>query len=93
MGALTIGVSFDGAESHKRFKKKHGLEMPLAIDDGKVAEAFGVAVRAFGKMKVHSRDTIVIGADGKILAVGRSVNPVKSVDEVLAVLVKAAKKK
>jgi peroxiredoxin Q/BCP len=81
-----VGVSFDSAESHKKFREKNHFKFALATDDGSVADAFGVQVRGMGPVKLHARDTIVIGADGKIRAVLRSVDPEKSVDDVLAAL-------
>jgi peroxiredoxin Q/BCP len=85
-GALVVGISFDGAESHKVFRAKYKLDFALATDDGSVAEAFGVKVKDVLGAKYHARDTVVIGADGKIRAILRGVDPVKSVDEVLAAL-------
>jgi peroxiredoxin Q/BCP len=85
-GALVIGVSFDDAASHKRFREKHGLPFALATDDGKVAAAYGVTVRGLGIVKFHARDTFVIGADMTLKAVLRGVDPVMSVDEVLKAL-------
>src|SRR5437762_1663821 len=38
-----IGVSFDTADSHKKFIAKHNLNFPLLADtDGKIADAYGV---------------------------------------------------
>ena len=42
-GAVVLGVSPDGVESHRKFKEKHGLDFPLLADeDHRVAEAYGV---------------------------------------------------
>jgi peroxiredoxin len=68
------------------FRAKYKLDFALATDDGSVAEAFGVKVKDVLGAKYHARDTVVIGADGKIRAILRGVDPVKSVDEVLAAL-------
>jgi peroxiredoxin Q/BCP len=88
-GATVVGVSFDGAEKHAKFKKKYEIPFKLATDEGgKVAEAFGVKVRGAGPLKFHARDTIVIGKDARILAVLRGVDPVEHVGEVLKVLAK-----
>src|SRR2546423_1767133 len=38
-----VGVSFDNADSHKKFIAKHNLNFPLLADtDGKIADAYGV---------------------------------------------------
>ena len=87
-GALVVGVSFDPTESHKKFREKYSFKFPLATDDGKIAAAFGVAVRGVAPKRYHARDTIVIDAAGKVLAVFRGVDPVKGVDDVLAALAK-----
>ena len=37
-----FGISPQGAESHKRFAAKHGLNFPLLVDEGtEVARAYG----------------------------------------------------
>jgi thioredoxin-dependent peroxiredoxin len=42
-GAVVIGVSAQGEESHRRFAEKHRLPFPLLSDeDGSLAAAFGV---------------------------------------------------
>jgi peroxiredoxin Q/BCP len=87
-GAIVIGVSFDGAEEHKKFREKYGFAFALATDDGGLAKAFGVEVRERGGARYHARDTFVIGADGKLRAILRGVDPVTSVDDVLGVLAK-----
>jgi len=82
-GALVVGVSFDDAASHKRFREKFKLAFALATDDGSLAKALGVTVRGIGPIKFHARDTIVVSADMKVVAVLRGVDPVESVEEVL----------
>lgn len=40
---MVIGVSPDSLESHRKFKKKHGLPYRLLSDDGhRLADAFGI---------------------------------------------------
>jgi peroxiredoxin Q/BCP len=86
-GATVVGISFDGAASHARFKEKHAIPFKLATDaKGEIAAAFGVAVRGFWPVTLHARDTIVIGRDGRLLAVLRGVSPIAHVDEVLRAL-------
>lgn len=60
-----VGVSFDDAESHRKFRKDHGLNFTLLADtDGKIADAFGARKEA-GK-NISRRVSFLIGKDGKI---------------------------
>lgn len=66
-----LGVSPQGAESHKRFAAKHGINFPLLVDaDTKVAKAYG-AYKETGDewdgipLKIN-RSTFVIDENGKI---------------------------
>ena len=68
-----IGVSFDSAESHKKFIADHELNFRLLADtDGKIADAYGVQV--VGR-KMARRVSFLIGLDGKIVHVTDSGNP------------------
>jgi peroxiredoxin Q/BCP len=72
-GAVVLGVSTDDAESHRRFREKHGLPFPLLVDEGaKVATRYG----AWGEKVLYGRTSIgmtratfVIGPDGKLTKV------------------------
>jgi peroxiredoxin Q/BCP len=86
LGAIVVGVSFDDATSHQAFREKHSLPFRLATDDGTLAKAFGVGLNEWNGGEYHARDTIVVGADGKVLAVIRNSDPVASVDQVIAAL-------
>jgi peroxiredoxin Q/BCP len=66
-----LGVSPQGAESHKRFAAKHGLNFPLLVDEQTaVARAYG-AFKDTGQtyegipLKIK-RSTFVINENGKI---------------------------
>src|SRR4051812_14222086 len=60
-----VGVSFDSADSHKKFIAKHNLNFPLLADtDGKIADAYGVR-RGEGK-NMARRASFLIAKDGKI---------------------------
>ena len=60
-----IGVSFDSADSHKKFIAKHNLNFPLLADtDGKIADAYGVR-RGEGK-NMARRASFLIDKNGKI---------------------------
>ncbi len=68
LGAKIVGVSPDGAESHARFVKKHGLPFTLLADTDKTAcEAYGVwkEKSMYGKKYMGvERTTFVIDARG-----------------------------
>ncbi len=66
-----LGVSPQGAASHKRFAAKHGINFPLLVDsDTAVANAYG-AYKDTGeewngeRLKIK-RSTFVIDENGKI---------------------------
>jgi len=68
-----IGVSFDSAESHKKFIADNRLNFRLLADpDGKIVDAYGVQV--VGR-KMARRVSFLIGLDGKIVHVTDSGNP------------------
>lgn len=60
-----IGVSFDSADSHREFIKKHDLNFTLIADtDGKIADTFGA--RMGPDRNIARRVTFLIGLDGNI---------------------------
>ncbi len=69
-GAVVLGVSPDGSESHQKFIGKYRLPFTLLCDpDKKVMTAYG----AFGEKMMYGkkttgviRSTVWIGADGKV---------------------------
>jgi peroxiredoxin Q/BCP len=71
LGVVVLGVSGDGAESHKKFVAKYKLPFPLLSDpDRKVMKKYG----AFGEKMMYGkktqgviRSTVLIGKDGKVL--------------------------
>ncbi|NWF74766.1 MAG: thioredoxin-dependent thiol peroxidase [Nitrospirae bacterium] len=89
-GAVILGVSFDGRESHQKFIKKFTLPFTLLSDEDKVA------AKAYGVYKEKSmygrkywgieRSTFVIDQAGKLKAIFRKVKVNSHVDEVLAAL-------
>ena len=79
-GVVLIGVSTDNEESHKAFKKHHELPFHLVSDpSGTIAKAYGVPNHG----GFLSRQTFVIGADGKLKKVYRSVDVTKHAGEIL----------
>lgn len=89
-GVVVLGVSPDGAGSHRRFKEKYGLTFPLLADeDHALAEAYGAWVeksRYGRKSWGTARMTFLIGPDGRVEHVWEKVNPEGHAGEVLAVL-------
>jgi thioredoxin-dependent peroxiredoxin len=89
-GAVVLGVSPDGVESHVRFK--HDLDLPftlLADPDHAVSEAYGVwqEKSRYGRTYLGIvRSTFVIDGDGTVVRAMRNVKPATHADDVLAVL-------
>ena len=89
-GAVVLGVSKDGAASHKKFIEKHDLPFSLIADEsGEIVKAYG----AWGEKSMYGkkymgilRITYIIGADGRIAAVFPKVKPATHAVEVLAAL-------
>jgi thioredoxin-dependent peroxiredoxin len=89
-GAVVLGVSLDGQESHQKFIKKFDLPFPLLSDEeAAVSKAYGCykEKNMYGrKYWGIERSTFVIDQDGKLKAIFRKVKVESHVDEVLAVL-------
>lgn len=80
-GIEVFGVSTQDAASHQLFIEKYKLPFPLVVDtSGDVARAFEVPM----KNGMASRQSFLIGKDGKIKAVWPQVNPSEHAGEVLA---------
>ncbi len=64
-GIEPMGVNPDDAESHKAFRKEHGLNFDLLVDeDAGVAQAYG-AIKPGGEG--IQRSVVVVGKDGKVI--------------------------
>lgn len=87
-GAMVLGVSPDGVESHQRFKNKKGLEFTLLVDeDHAIAEAYGVwQLKKFmgktywGVVRSH----FIIDEKGKLVDAHVKVSPKDSVEKAVA---------
>lgn len=70
-GYVVLGVSAQGADSHRAFAQKHSLNFPLLVDeDLALAEAYGARPEARpGKNipPVSNRSTFVIDEDGRLV--------------------------
>lgn len=95
LGAEVLGVSRDSPESHRRFAEKNGLKVKLLSDsDHKVMDAYGVWAlkKMYGKEGYGVvRSTFLIGSDGHIAHIWRSVKVKGHVEAVVKTL-EAAKK-
>jgi len=68
-----IGVSFDSAESHKKFAEQYQLPFTLLADtDGRIADAYGMHMD--GK-EMAKRVSFLIGLDGKVVHVTDAGKP------------------
>ncbi len=75
-----LGVSLQDAASHQAFIEQHELPFDLVVDtEGKVARAFGVPTSG----EYASRQTFLIGADGKVKQRWLHVDPGKHSKELL----------
>jgi len=88
LDAIVLGVSKDSPETHRKFKKKEGLQFPLLSDEeGKVCEAYGVwqEKSLYGrKFMGIVRSTFVIGPDQKMRKLFSKVKVNGHVDEIIA---------
>ncbi len=91
LGAVVLGVSPDGAESHREFMRKYDLPFTLLSDpDRTVMEKYGAYGEKvmYGKKTVGViRSTVWIGPDGKVVKHWRRVaDAAKHPEQVLAAL-------
>jgi peroxiredoxin Q/BCP len=87
-GATVLGISKDSVKKHDKFRDKYGLGIALLSDEGSdVCERYGVWVEKsmYGKTYFGiERATFLIGADGRIARVWRSVKVDGHAADVLA---------
>lgn len=80
-GVVMVGVSTDSDASHNGFVSHHKLPFHLVSDpDGKLAKLFGVPMNG----TFMARQTIVIGADGNVKKIYRTVDVTKHAAEISA---------
>lgn len=88
-GAVILGVSKDGVESHKKFEEKHGLPFPLLADeDLDVITAYDVLRPGKDGKPTKSmiRSTYLIDEDGVIIKAFGGVKPKENADQMLDAL-------
>lgn len=87
LGVVVLGVSADSESSHKKFCDKHKLNFPLLSDEKKeIIKKYGAWVKKsmYGKEYMGiSRESFLIGKDGKIIKHYQKVNPDNHPEEVL----------
>ena len=85
-GYRVLGVSPQGAASHRRFSDKYSLNFPLLIDsDYEMARAYGVAEeRPEGQRPRIVRSTFVIDEDGTLIEAQYGVRARGHVDALLS---------
>lgn len=89
-GAVVLGVSADGTDSHRKFISKYDLNFPLLSDESKsVLETYGVwKLKSFMGRKYMGieRTTIIIDEKGKISHIFPKVKVDGHTEEVLNAL-------
>jgi peroxiredoxin Q/BCP len=79
-GVVLVGISTDNADSHKKFAEHHQLPFHLVSDpEGAIAKSYGVPNRG----GFLGRQTFVIGPDGNLKKIYRTVDVTKHAAEVL----------
>ena len=79
---IVLGVNYDDATCHQSFIDKYALKIELLVDTSrKIAEAYGTVGE-----KYPSRDTFLIGKDGKIVKIWRGVKPQGHAKEILGLV-------
>jgi peroxiredoxin Q/BCP len=79
-----IGVSYDSAESHKKFITEYNLNFTLLADtNGVIVKAYDVKMPI---MSMSKRVSFLIGLDGKIIHVTDAMNPQTHFDEMKAAI-------
>ena len=93
-GAVVVGVSRDSVDRHCKFRDKYGLPVPLLADtDRKLHDAFGAwgeKVMYGKKVEGAIRSTFLVGKDGRIERVWKSVKVDGHAEQVLAAIQEGA---
>jgi peroxiredoxin Q/BCP len=88
-GIVTIGISTDSVESHKKFADRYELPFTILADpDAKVAKAYGVyGMKTFMGRKFMGvkRTTFLVDEKGRIIKIMPKVDVKHHADEVISV--------
>ena len=80
--AVVLGISPDGAESHRKFKTKYNLPFHLLVDSGhRVAQAYGV----WGGL-ANVRSHFIVDESGRLADVRIKISPEESVRQAMDAL-------
>jgi thioredoxin-dependent peroxiredoxin len=82
--AVILGVSVDTVESHKKFAENHSLPFTILADPTYEASGKYGVLADYNGHKLASRQTFLIGPDGKIVKHWNKVSPKGHSDMVLA---------
>jgi peroxiredoxin Q/BCP len=84
---VILGISFDTAESHRKFREKHSLPFPLLSDTKKtVAAAYGTK----GVYPLAIRRSFLINEEGRIIKIIKDVDVTTHSQDVLKYFREAA---
>ena len=90
LGAVLLGISPNDIDSHKKFRAKYGLKVPLAADPERLAiEGFGIwqLKKLYGREFMGLiRTSFIIDAEGNIAAIIRATRIKGHAAKVLAAL-------
>lgn len=90
LNAVVYGVSRQDQKSHQEFVTHHKLPFDLLVDaDGAVAKSLGVSSMPI--IGLTSRQSVLIGPDGKVIHFYEKVDPTKHTQEVIDDITKASK--
>jgi peroxiredoxin Q/BCP len=82
--AVILGVSVDDVASHEKFAKEHSLPFDILADPTREASGKYGVLATYGGAQLASRQTFLIGPDGKIVKHWSKVDPKGHSDMVLA---------
>ena len=90
MGAVVLGVSKDGVETHKRFEEKHGLPFTLLSDTAmrtmRDYDVFREGIRGGKPATIFVRTTYLIDEEGVIVQAFGKVKPKENAQQMLEAL-------
>lgn len=90
LGATLVGISPDTVETHVKFRRKYGLQVPLAADPERVAiEGFGLwrLKKLYGREFMGLiRTSVIVDAEGKVARIIKATRILGHAQKVLEAL-------
>ncbi|MEM0179285.1 MAG: peroxiredoxin [Fervidicoccaceae archaeon] len=87
LNVQVYGISMDSPSSHKKFKKKHGLNVPLLTDrDGSVIRKLGAWGKKSSEKEGIIRSTFIFDQEGKLVWRKIGVKPRGHAAEILSIV-------